>query len=978
MKSKITFLLVALSLPAFLSGTQPVEKVDTLYGEDNVTYEEPLVVPFDKPDIKKAAAGEVWPDKITLHYHNDSPVCDKKAFYVWFNGINGEQYAPDVVSQDKKDMEKTFDFNGEFSFAKKRKMFLIIKSNVQDDWNGKSDDTPIDYSVLNLNAGATEAWIIPGEASALEVYATKEESNIDRVKVANFDTWKHISLISTTAPTEYCVYAFPKPYFMMLDSLKEPRKKEFIIKSGTNPTTSDVTFNTLPMKKWSIDLNFTIRPNVQYAIGTKFSSKPELETIKYVAFDDLYKTQRFNTYYEYKGNDLGVTYSKDATTFKVWAPTAGCVRLLLYTNPTGDDAPSGYNMVYQPGGVWAITITGRNLNYMYYNYWVVNSLGINEVTDPYAKACSINGDRGEILDFSQTNPEGWEDVPTKWDGLDGYDIENPNDLSIYETHIRDLTMDETWQGESRRGTYSAFVESGTTYTKDDVTVTTGFDHLREMGMKAVQLEPVFDYDNEEDPEKTAYNWGYNPKNYNCVEGSYATDPVNGESRIYEFKNLVKAFADPKGDQHQRVVMDVVYNHVQSAPGSCFEKLMPRYFFRLTEGKDYYNGSGCGNEVKSEAPMMRKYIVDSLCWWASEYKIKGFRFDLMGLVDWVTLEEARTALYKIDPDIYLFGEGWTGDGSDSGHVDEAYYHTWGTNSWTVYNKCYDHTNKCWLGCFNDSGRNALKGENSFGDAMKGFVCLEPGQVGDKSRTVADMLVGYHTGKGGNPNQCVNYASCHDNFTLFDQMTYCFNNDGSNPYYPGVACAAVATCETAILFSNGIAFIHGGEELFRCKEVSAEEAELVKGKDIVIINNKRISHNSYNLSDKVNSYKWDRKISIGKTETLGYVKAIEKAIKTRELTEKYDYDDLLKHNPFSSSSPMNVWNQGDGSTSVAMKNNDYCFFISGGNNSDIPFDAINYFDDCYCSNPYGEGYTRKPGVGIKLGWATSVCLVYNPNR
>ena len=635
-------------------------------------------------------------------------------------------------------------------------------------------------------------------------------------------------------------------------------------------------------------------------------------------------------------------------------------------------------MAFRPGGVWEVTIANKDLNGMYYNYYVYNSLGKNVATDPYAKAVGVNGSRGMVVNFAETNPTGWSDVPDIWNGRTGYDIANPNDLSIYETHIRDLTMHSSWNGSEMRGTYSAFVEKGTTYTNGTTTVKTGFDHIEEMGVKAVQLEPVFDSDNLEGVNERSYNWGYNPLNYNCVDGSYATNPYDGAARIKEYKELVQAFANNKN--HTRVIMDVVYNHVASAPSSCFHKLMPKYYFRYTEAGNYWNGSGCGNDVKTEAPMMSKYIVDSLCWWAKEYKIKGFRFDLMGLIDWKTIQKAAQELYKIDPDIYIYGEGWTGDGSDA-HIDNAdssshYYGNWGANTWTVYNKLFKSGNMCYVGAFNDAGRNALKGENNIDNAF-GFISQDNGHVGSNSSKVADMLVGYHSGVGGNPNQCINYASCHDNYTLFDQLTYTVSNNGTNDF-PGIVCAASTAVNCAIMFSNGVAFMQGGEELFRTKVVSSGDLEQYGNSDTTVIAGKTISHNSYRLSDYTNAYDWSRKISVGSVYVLDYVQELEKAIALRSSLTKYDYDQLnaAGHNPFDSGSPMNVWNQGDGSCTVAMKNGDYFFFINGQSSDDIPFGAYNgspaYNKQVFCSNPKSGGFSNPSTGYIRLGWSTCVCL------
>lgn len=957
--------------------------------KDNVDYDDPSIIAYDQPTFREAQKSvTTWPSSVTIHYHNDDGANATRRFYFWFTGINGKEYIPNSVSEDGKDMSISFDFTStDYASFYKKKMYMIVKKSGT--WTGKSDDTFINFEDFPPNSdGLSEIWCIPGEASALELYPSEKDTQMDKVLVASFTSWKSIQVTSTIAPSSYTVYALTGYYQKQYSTVQAEIKSNYAITSGLAPTCTSTAFNSSPAVTFTISLNFIAKINVQYQVACEFSTNPNKQMTKYVTFDQLYDDSRFEQYYTYDGSDLGVTHETTQTTFKVWAPTASRLLLLLYksgipsTYENGDDSYLAYEMSFQQHGVWQVTITGKNLHGFYYNYLVNNSLGKNEVTDPYAKACNVNGDRGLVVDFSLTNPEGWDAIPTKWDGVTNYDIKTPNELTIYETHIRDLTMDDTWTGSSPRGTYSAFIESGTTYTSGSTSVKTGFDHLTEMGVTAVQLEPVFDYDNDETSDNMSYNWGYNPKNYNCVEGGYSKNPLNGLLRISEYKSLVQAFAN--NGNHTRVIMDVVYNHVSSAPSSCFNKLMPRYYFRLTEDFEYYDGSGCGNEVKTEATMMRKYIVDSLVWWAKEYKIKGFRFDLMGLIDVTTMDEAKKALYQVDPDIYLYGEGWTGDGSGYDYSNGTIYPVhgasgqanYGTVTKAVYSILYSTDNRCWLGAFNDAGRNALKGENDISSAW-GFISQGSGDVGNKSTTIADMLVGYHSGMGGNPNQCINYASCHDNYALFDQLTYTIAQNGVNDY-PGLACAALAAVECTVLFSNGAAFIQGGEELFRSKVVTAEDLVKYKGKDTVTINGKTISHNSYNLSDETNSYKWDRKISVEGVATYDYVQEIEKAVAIRQKLPKYSYDELQTNSPYSSTSPMNVWNNGDGSTCLGMKNDTYFFFLSGCNSDAISFgayDSDGYNQQVFCSNPKSGGFTHPSTGYIKLGWATCVCLTKN---
>ena len=947
-------LILSLSSMLLLGGLSlfkhHVEQYDPEIGKDNADYEEHLVVDYNNPSFvsNQSQATEEYPKKVTINYHNDSGGNQDRCFYFWFSGINGEEYTPDSVSIDGKDMSISLDFTtSEYSRFYKRNMFMIIKSVGT--WSGKSDDTPIDFSKFTIdNNGHMEIFVIPGEGSALELYDTKEETTADRILYATFTDWKTIEVISTIKPQSLKLYAFTKSYTNTDENSQKMMKPNCLLKEVEVGSTEPVVYNGLNAVKFYFKLNYYIKINVQYELDGIFSTNPGVTKIKYVSFDSLYDTARFKQYYNYSGTDLGATHSQNQTTFKVWAPTASSVRLFLYKNgtpsniPGGDDAHSGYDMVFEPGGIWTVTITNKDLHGTYYTYSVINSLGRNEVVDPYAKACGVNGDRGMVCAFSRTNPSGWNNVPTKWDGVEGYDIASPNELSVYEIHIRDLTMHETWSGSSKRGTYSAFAESGTTYQG----VTTGFDHIEEMGVKAIQILPFFDQDNDE--VDMSFNWGYNPKNYNCLEGGYATDPLSGTSRIFEFKKLVKAYAE--NANHTRVIMDVVYNHVNSAPESCFNKLMPKYYFRYAEDGSYYNGSGCGNEVKTEAPMMRKYIVESLCWWASEYKIKGFRFDLMGLIDVETLKQAATELYKIDPDIVMYGEGWRGD-SDGFHGKDAI----SAETGNVYSQLYATNERVAVGGFNDAGRNALRGGNDQGwgssSHLPGYGYASQGASDasvENRNTIADMLWGIHTGKGGNPIQTVNYASCHDNWTLFDQLYYTLGNSGSAPATKRVMDTSTA-CHVFVMASNGIAFMQGGEELFRSKTIDPEILEDITEDTYEKMYNKYVSHNSYDSPDSVNQFDWSRKVSIEGISTTPYLKAFKDAIKFHNESPKYAYqDNNFPYSQTSAGNPINniSWSGSEkGSSSpqtyhgcAGFQLDEYFIFFAGRNWGWIQFGDV----------------------------------------
>lgn len=986
---KIAFFSVAMilflgAIPASLASQK------SEYEDDDMTYE--TVIPQSPLDYLRAGDAEVvCPNKVILHYHNDDGKNDTRLFYTWTDGVNGEERKPDFVAADKKDMSITLDFSVLTNYAGKEKMLFIIK--YVGTWSGQSEDTVIDYAKFPPDdKGLLELWTIPGEGISIDIYRTEEETKLDKIQTAKFTDWKTIHCVATAIPTSYKIYAFDQTYLNMEVETQERDKELYLFKTG-QPESAE----------FDIKLNKIVHLNILYLIESRFPSKPGITQKVYVTSEYLYQNARFEKDFTYDGDDLGATYTPEKTTFKVWAPTAANVLLKIYKSgtpkslggPTATSFAYTYRMVYQAKGIWVVTLTG-DYNGKYYNYVVTNPLGTNEVVDPYAKACGVNGVRGMILDFSTTNPDNWDnDVPAVWNENGAYDITTPQELTIYEAHIRDLTMDETWQGQEERGTYNAFVEPNTTYTKGSVTVTTGFDHIEEMNVNAIQLTPVFDHDDNETfiyndaGEKTGsnmhYNWGYNPLNYNCVEGGYSTDPYRGEVRVTEYKKLIQAFA--KNNNHTRIIMDVVYNHVSSAANSSFTKLMPKYYFRYDSEWNYYNGSGCGNEVKTEATMMRKYIVDSLVWWATEYRVKGFRFDLMGLIDVKTMKKAKETLYAIDPDIYLYGEGWTGDGQDA-HI-QPYAKTHGANTYYTYNELYDsNTSHGYVGAFNNSGRIAIKGDNDIGEAMYGFISQGSEKVEDKSNGVADMLVGYHRGSGAkrfDPKQSVAYASCHDNYALFDQFTYTVGANGTSGDYPAIACIATASVECAILFSNSVAFIQGGEELFRSKEVRTEEDKaLIRKVDeqgnisyekTATIGGKMISHDSYNLSDDVNAYKWDRKISIGDTPTLDIVRSIQDAAGLRKVLTKYSKEQMEAHNPYQSGTDFHVFAAGgsdwNGNTVVGMQNGSFYFYIAGIRSGNFTHEAAStHHEVFFCSN--SAGYSYPGGDQIWLGWSTCVCL------
>ena len=519
-------------------------------------------------------------------------------------------------------------------------------------------------------------------------------------------------------------------------------------------------------------------------------------------------------YPTYGGSDLGYTYTKENTTFKVWAPSAEQVLLKLYStgsyHEVGAQVLGIKQMTFDPEtGVWAATVE-EDLNHIYYTYVIKTDKGTHETQDVYSKAVGINSVRSMVLDLKSTDPEGWEN--------DKFVLpEKPNDAIIWEVHVRDFSSsDSSGVKKEHRGKFLAFTE------KDTVIPFTSYptcvNYLKELGITHVQLNPVFDFGSVNEFTGVDYNWGYDPVNYNVPEGSYSTDPYHGEVRINEFKQMVKALHD----EGIGVIMDVVYNHVYSTDHSPFELTVPGYYFRMQNGK-FLNSSGCGNVTASDKVMFRKYMIDSLRYWVEEYHIDGFRFDLMACHDIETMNLIRVELDQIDPRILMYGEPWTANDAENGISGED---------------CCNKTNakklSVRIGMFNDDMRHGIKGGSD--DDSKGYV---QGATHSAYNVIAGMM-GASSVTFGNwanePSQCITYASAHDNLTLWDKIlksNWCTDYDSADVLYLKQNMLAA----TLILMSLGVPFMLAGEEFARTK----------KG-----------DHNSYKSPDSVNSLNWTRSI------------------------------------------------------------------------------------------------------------------------
>ncbi len=545
-----------------------------------------------------------------------------------------------------------------------------------------------------------------------------------------------------------------------------------------------------------VELASELDPYRNYRIGFEETEYP-------VQMPILYSTEDFEEKYTYTGSDLGYTYTADHTDFRVWAPTAEEVTLNLYASGSywEDDLIEQIPMSADVNGTWVATKEG-DLNGTYYTFTAVLDGLKQEACDPYARTTGVNGRRAMVLDLASTDPEGWAEDANPHAG------ETANDAVIYELHIRDLSSD-AGAGIEHVGKYLGLTETG---TKTPGGVSTGLDHIASLGVTHVHLLPFYDFGSVDETHSSAglFNWGYDPVNYNVPEGSYSTDASHGEVRVKEVKEMVQAMHG----QGLSVVMDVVYNHVYSASDFCVNRLVPGYFSRVNADGTYSNGSGCGNDTASERSMVHKYIVDSVCYWADEYHIDGFRFDLVGLLDIDTINEIVEKVHEKHPDVIFYGEGWS---MNTAVTKDGV--TLATQSSSARTPGFAY--------FNDTLRDGLKG-SVFNNGEVGYVS---GAL-NKERSISYSFLADESWSES-PSQVVQYASCHDNLSLFDRLQV------SRPDVSREDLIRMNNLAASIVMTaQGIPFMQAGEELLRTKE--KEDGTL--------------DSNSYASGDKVNSLKW----------------------------------------------------------------------------------------------------------------------------
>ena len=565
-----------------------------------------------------------------------------------------------------------------------------------------------------------------------------------------------------------------------------------------------------------------------------FSDKRDKETIDKEMFLFV-RSNDFDNYFSYDG-ELGALYEKEGTLLRVWTPTAKSVEVWIYADDSFKGPSTKIEMVQKPKGIFEAYLPGdqHGTIYVYKILFLNNRESIS--VDPYARATTVNGMKSVIADLNRTNPDGWgERLPAF--GL-------PEEAIIYELHIRDFSISET-SGIVNKGKFLGLTEKNTQNASGRKT---GLDYLIDLGITHIQILPMFDYATVDEANLTEpqYNWGYDPLNYNVPEGSYSTDPFDPFNRIFELKQMIRTLHD----NGLRVIMDVVYNHVYDPKDQALERTVPGYFYRYNADGSLANGTGVGNDTASERHMMRKYIIDSVKYWAKEYHLDGFRFDLMGIHDSVTMNAIREALDKIDPSIIIIGEGWEMSTPLPEDLKASQ-----KNAQAMPRIAH----------FNDSIRVALKGSD-FGDEKdRGFISGKNYLEDLLLRNIKGAMHLSSHSSYVDPEQVIQYVEAHDNLTLYDKLLRSNPDDSEE-----VRIKRHTLATSIVLLSQGVPFIHGGQEFLRTKAGVA---------------------NSYQSPDEINQFEWERVTTF--QESVAYVKGLIALRKSEYLFRLHTIEEIEAH-------------------------------------------------------------------------------------
>ena len=600
-----------------------------------------------------------------------------------------------------------------------------------------------------------------------------------------------------------------------------------------------------------------------------FSDKRDKETIDKEMFLFV-RSNDFDNYFSYDG-ELGALYEKEGTLLRVWTPTAKSVEVWIYADDSFKGPSTKIEMVQKPKGIFEAYLPGdqHGTIYVYKILFLNNRESIS--VDPYARATTVNGMKSVIADLNRTNPDGWgERLPAF--GL-------PEEAIIYELHIRDFSISET-SGIVNKGKFLGLTEKNTQNASGRKT---GLDYLIDLGITHIQILPMFDYATVDEANLTEpqYNWGYDPLNYNVPEGSYSTDPFDPFNRIFELKQMIRTLHD----NGLRVIMDVVYNHVYDPKDQALERTVPGYFYRYNADGSLANGTGVGNDTASERHMMRKYIIDSVKYWAKEYHLDGFRFDLMGIHDSVTMNAIREALDKIDPSIIIIGEGWEMSTPLPEDLKASQ-----RNAQAMPRIAH----------FNDSIRIALKGSD-FGDEKdRGFISGKNYLEDLLLRNIKGAMHLSSHSSYVDPEQVIQYVEAHDNLTLYDKLLRSNPDDSEE-----VRIKRHTLATSIVLLSQGVPFIHGGQEFLRTKAGVA---------------------NSYQSPDEINQFEWERVTTF--QESVAYVKGLIALRKSEYLFRLHTIEEIEAH--------FTILSENFNIVAFSLTNSEKKYIvIFNGNRSDVIF-------------------------------------------
>ena len=600
-----------------------------------------------------------------------------------------------------------------------------------------------------------------------------------------------------------------------------------------------------------------------------FSDKRDKETIDKEMFLFV-RSNDFDNYFSYDG-ELGALYEKEGTLLRVWTPTAKSVEVWIYADDSFKGPSTKIEMVQKPKGIFEAYLPGdqHGTIYVYKILFLNNRESIS--VDPYARATTVNGMKSVIADLNRTNPDGWgERLPAF--GL-------PEEAIIYELHIRDFSISET-SGIVNKGKFLGLTEKNTQNASGRKT---GLDYLIDLGITHIQILPMFDYATVDEANLTEpqYNWGYDPLNYNVPEGSYSTDPFDPFNRIFELKQMIRTLHE----NGLRVIMDVVYNHVYDPKDQALERTVPGYFYRYNADGSLANGTGVGNDTASERHMMRKYIIDSVKYWAKEYHLDGFRFDLMGIHDSVTMNAIREALDKIDPSIIIIGEGWEMSTPLPEDLKASQ-----RNAQAMPRIAH----------FNDSIRVALKGSD-FGDEKdRGFISGKNYLEDLLLRNIKGAMHLSSPSSYVDPEQVIQYVEAHDNLTLYDKLLRSNPDDSEE-----VRIKRHTLATSIVLLSQGVPFIHGGQEFLRTKAGVA---------------------NSYQSPDEINQFEWERVTTF--QESVAYVKGLIALRKSEYLFRLHTIEEIEAH--------FTILSENFNIVAFSLTNSEKKYIvIFNGNRSDVIF-------------------------------------------